>query len=389
MIKIKGGTKFLVFVLFVLVFLFEGFVPAAKAEENYPKLVNLFYRWDMTFDEAEQLAKWDVLIIDMDVATYSPQSLRRLKEINPNIKLLAYLASQEIRGDSCKLDGTLRQNLCQRICKNCWLKDRYGRKISWWPGNPIIDVTNASWQKALPKFIEEEIIDPGYWDGVFLDNVWGGITFLNKTVKLQNRYYTSKNKRVDTLWVAGMRKLLSNVKQTLGPNKILIGNGGDAYSDLLSGVFYEHFPSSGWDQMMSKYLAVGKVGVAMLNANNANQPGEDYQKMRFGLTSSLLGNGYYSYDLGDLSHQQLWWYDEYEVDLGLPLGAAVKLDNGVWRRDFERSIVLVNPTGQTVHLDFEDVFKRIQGSRNPEINNGEEIRALDLAGSDGIIIMKK
>jgi len=186
-----------------------------------------------------------------------------------------------------------------------------------------------------------------------------------------------------------MRKLLSNVKQTLGPNKILIGNGGDAYSDLLSGVFYEHFPSSGWDQMMSKYLAVGKVGVAMLNANNANQPGEDYQKMRFGLTSSLLGNGYYSYDLGDLSHQQLWWYDEYEVDLGLPLGAAVKLDNGVWRRDFERSIVLVNPTGQTVHLDFEDVFKRIQGSRNPEINNGEEIRALDLAGSDGIIIMKK
>jgi len=79
-----------------------------------------------------------------------------------------------------------------------------------------------------------------------------------------------------------------------------------------------------------------------------------YQEMRFGLTSTLLGNGYYSFDSGDQSHGQVWWYDEYDVGLGKAVSAPynlLELDNqkvkpGLWRRDFEQGIILVNSTGQ-------------------------------------------
>ena len=88
----------LVFGLFVATpFVIQG---ADLNHNKYPKLANLFFRWDITPAEAKDLAKWDILIIDMDVQTYSPNSLKLLKQYNPNIKLVAYLASQEIRGDS-------------------------------------------------------------------------------------------------------------------------------------------------------------------------------------------------------------------------------------------------------------------------------------------------
>ncbi len=72
-------------------FLISG---AVLRHYNYPKLANLFYRWHIEEREVAELARWDILIIDMDVQTYSPQYLTKLKQLNPDIILLAYLAPQ-------------------------------------------------------------------------------------------------------------------------------------------------------------------------------------------------------------------------------------------------------------------------------------------------------
>jgi len=71
---------------------------------------------------------------------------------------------------------------------------------------------------------------------------------------------------------------------------------------------------------------------------------EDKQLQTFAFASYLLiadGNAYFRYTNSD-SYRDLWMYDNYNIDLGRPLGNRVKNENE-WRRDFENGYVIVNP----------------------------------------------
>ena len=50
-----------------------------------------------------------------------------------------------------------------------------------------------------------------------------------------------------------------------------------------------------------------------------------YPYMRFGLAFTLMGDGYFSHELGDTDHGQDWWYDELDFKLGEPLGPAQQI----------------------------------------------------------------
>ena len=104
--------------------------PVCAYNEGYPKLANYYLNWSIDSDqEARELAKWDLLILDMEMQVYSPQMLTKLKQYNPNIKLLAYVTSQEIRNDSLSLYGnSLRKRLYQQIDDQWWLKDANGNR---------------------------------------------------------------------------------------------------------------------------------------------------------------------------------------------------------------------------------------------------------------------
>jgi hypothetical protein len=64
-------------------------------------------------------------------------------------------------------------------------------------------------------------------------------------------------------------------------------------------------------------------------------------RMRFGLCTALMGNGYYAYDLHARWRGQRWWYPEYDAPLGYPKGGPERLPGGVWRREFDGGTVLV------------------------------------------------
>jgi len=62
---------------------------------------------------------------------------------------------------------------------------------------------------------------------------------------------------------------------------------------------------------------------------------------------------------------------------------------GVFRRDFENGIALVNRKGngaQTVQL--ETSFKRLLGNQAPGVNNGQTVTSVTLQDRDGIILMR-
>ncbi len=396
---------FILFILILTPFVIQG---ADLNHDKYPKLANLFFRWDITASEAKELSKWDILIIDMDVQTYSPESLKLLKKYNPNIKLLAYIASQEIRGDSGSLNGTLRQKLYNQINSKWWLKDSSGNKVAWWAPNPMINITAEApliggkrAYDVIPQFVKNELMGSGYWDGVFYDNVWDDISFMSDfNIDLDQNGSPDSMADINFKWKQGMETLLSNTRQLLGPDALIAGNGGEVFYKYMNGALYEHFPYKGWAETLNKYKFMNSNGyqpaLSILNSNvNNTAKQDDYQKMRFGLTSALLHDGYYSFDNGDQSHRETWWYDEYEVYLGNPAGNAFNVSSGstsfsqgVWRRDFKNGLVLVNSTNQEKYVELGGEYEKLHGVQDTWVNDGLFVDGVTIPAQDGLILLR-
>src|SRR6202011_3929936 len=84
-------------------------------------------------------------------------------------------------------------------------------------------------------------------------------------------------------------------------------------------------------------------------------------------------------------------FDEYQANLGSAVSApqTTAWQKGVYRRDFENGIALVNPKGngaQTITLEGD--FKRLSGTQVPSVNSGATVRTLTLRDRDGIILMR-
>ncbi len=78
----------------------------------------------------------------------------------------------------------------------------------------------------------------------------------------------------------------------------------------------------------------------------------DPRMLRFGLTTTLMGDGYFGYDGGNgLSRGNWWWYPEYDAPLGYPKGPARRREDGLWQREFDGGLVLVNGTGYDASIE--------------------------------------
>lgn len=76
-----------------------------------PKLINYFLSWDKIYPNTQQaveLAKWDLLVLDMENQHLHPEIFPIIRSINPTIKILAYVSAQEIL-DVINEDGVLRK----------------------------------------------------------------------------------------------------------------------------------------------------------------------------------------------------------------------------------------------------------------------------------------
>src|SRR6185437_9522806 len=126
---------------------------------------------------------------------------------------------------------------------------------------------------------------------------------------------------------------------------------------------------------------------------NVGQWGDphDYQAMRYGLGSTLLGDAYYSFTDASQGYYGSVWFDEFDVKLGQGSPAPTTAwQSGVWRRDFDNGIVLVNPKGngpRTVTLETD--FVKVKGTQDPVTNNGQTVRTVTLKDRDGIILLRK
>jgi len=375
------------------------------AKNNQPKIYNHFIRWDISLAEAKNLAKWDVITLDMEVQHTSPDVFQIIRQLNPNIKILVYITSEEITTQQLP-DTYLRQQLKNNIKEEWWLKDIHGQKLSQWPETTLLNM-NSGWSNYLADFVAKKIIATGYWDGIFFDNIWSDITWINNKIDINNDSVEDTAEKINSLWQQGVKKLLSETRQLVGPAKIIVSNGNGQYYDFINGKMFESFPTpwdgGNWPKVMTNYqnseLASQNPNYNIIQADTNNSGDyKNYARFRYGLTSTLMQGGYYGFDFGTKDHSQLWWYDEYDVNLGSPLGTAKNVlrprttnyEPSVWRRDFTNGIVLVNSTNQAQTIDLSDgIYEKIKGNQDPGFNSGEIVNKINLSANDGIILLRK
>ncbi len=405
----------------VFVFVLASPAQAGHRPDTAAPIVNWNFKWSIDSDEeAERLSEWDVLILDVENEFYSRDRIKYIKKLNPEIKVFAYISLSDIRKDASSLDkGTARKYLGQQLDDNDnWvLRKKNGKPATWWPGNYIRNLTNQApkvdgkrLNEAYPIFLRDAIIKDKIWDGIFFDNVWEGVSFVSGSIDTNQDGKAESSKKLNKQWRAGVRKVLKKTrkyaKRHRGKNFIITGNGGTRYYKHLNGVGFEHFPTTvygDWLESMDKYQFIIEnavpqaYGIVNTNVKNTGKK-TNYKKFRYGLMSTLLDDGYYSFDNGDQSHREKWYYDEYDIALGEPISGAYNvlrpddpttLREGVWRRDYSKVSVFVNSTNSEQTVRLSTGFEKFEGKQDSVTNSGELVGSIKIPARDGIMLLRR
>ncbi len=381
--------------------------PVFSANKTYPRKANYYLNWEIDESDARQLAKWDLLILDMELQYRDYSLLKKIRQWNPDIIMLVYITPQEIRQDAANSFSYMRKKFVSGISDKWYLKNSKGQKLNWWPGTYLLNVTEEvpysggkGFNKYLAEFVTDELLSTGLWDGVFYDNAWDNITYFAGT-DIDLDLDGKKDSWLDQKWQTGMKSLYNQTRELAGEDYLIVGNNETTkYNEELNGMILENFEVGKWEHYMERYDFNEnnrvRPRINIINANTANKDikGEQYQKMRFGLTSTLLEDGYYSFDYGDKNHGQLWWYDEYDIDLGKAISKSSsgkeydEYKEDMWRRDFANGLALVNSTASTKQVDLGGEYEKIRGIQDPEINDGAIVNETKVGGNDGMVLLK-
>jgi len=243
-----------------------------------------------------------------------------------------------------------------------FLLDRYGRRITVVSGADFyrMDPANAGWRAFFVARVVESQSQNG-WSALFLDNVEGGLGkfYGEKPVKYpDNASYQQA--------IAGfLQYLYANYSQKYGRPVIgnIVARADDAvwftYLQYLSGAMQERFAvdwnetdylsASRWEAdmtFMEKTQANGKYVILVAPGNQS-----DVNRETFAFASYLLisnGRAAFRYSTDD-EYRNVWYYDNYKINLGSPSGSRYKVGTA-WRRDFTNGYVVVDPASHTAKI---------------------------------------
>lgn len=399
----------LVLIVFILTLMTSSVpVRVTALTSDYVRTASIYLEGGPVLDaHTQELSKFDLIVVPVEAQVWNKSFFKTIRALNPDIIILPYVAT--VSWNDAYWVDSLHQKMYKDIESGWWLEDEDGNQVSVWPNTRALNL-NTDWVPYLANHVKEVVLASGYWDGVFYDEVQDSISWVGE-VDVNRDGKADTASVADALWAKNYEELFRATRELIGNDYIIMTNGSSNadFFPYVNGRMFETFPSSRntlaqWKKMVNEYQeveeSVEETPVNMINVNTDNTNGEgsenDYQSMRFGLTTTLLGSGYFSYDESTYNHATLWTYDEFDVYLGVPKSnlqnalnpQATTIDQGVWTREFEKGQIIVNATSisQTVRLDGD--FEKLHGSQDPNINDGRIISEITLASKDGIILLR-
>jgi len=392
-------------------------LPAKK----YPLLVNYFH---MNFEESgvnnkeERLAQWDVLILNPDDVVSEGISLSKIRKVNPDIKILVWIPFGQEPHNSMAISKNIPQendpdNWFGKTINGQYIKPHWGGHLM----NPY--KMDFSYPKYVLKYIKKNYLDNKLYDGVMLDVLSEyAPTFASQDYP--QTFDTNEdhvfNDKDNMLYRQGVNYLLKNLRNDF-PDIIITGNGGVPwtadcfYFDYANGNMHENalgneFGSSEWqDDQYSLWegfqncmnpnsssnfkryhwicvdIRYNRSQTEALNLKKLSD--NDLRRMRLGLCTALLDDGYFCFDRGDCLHGQLWWFDEYDVDIGLPVDKYKSnlYAKGLYGRNFTKGFVVVNPTKFNIKIKLTETYEDVTSKKTGKI--------FIIPANDGRIFLKK
>jgi hypothetical protein len=307
-----------------------------------------------------------------------------------------------------------------------------------WDGNIVTGATDGTQRANITEWVRPDAnglrwpdfrarFDYDYW---FEDPVWD-VWFsdvVNWQPKYQNRgdlgdfsgSQDTPTTEVNTAWRRGHQRHWNAIRR-LRPDVMILANLNwylyqDAYDkwDLVEydrqveGALLELVmrpdggieKNKGWHKLYDyyrwtmSYLTEPKLVMFNVGGN----PG-DYRWFRYTFATCLMGDAFFDYSpQSKYQYGTVEWFDEFDragqdrtnwmgrPSEGMPTAAW---KNGVWRRDFQNAVVLVNPRGNGPRtVTVESGLRRLEGKQAPAVNNGEPASSISLADGDGIVLVK-
>jgi hypothetical protein len=246
---------------------------------------------------------------------------------------------------------------------------------------------------------------------------------------------------IDTFMVE-LRQRLDAAETATGSPKLLIINSGTTHTwgwpqsngivdeklnhyfdDSFDNDFWSDFNASGDQPLYS--VADGMPPNYAPDISDDEGGKEAFRYMRFGLVTSMFNDVYYSFQDkntnnpfsrwssgGDVAQEHYWsfWYDEFDANLGKPTSEAIKIEDGLWVRFFEKGAAIASTDGAThtatdaklrAFGSYDGPYFRFRGGQDPQFNNGAQFDSVSLEGhlntsktpyrrfGDGILLFKQ
>lgn len=310
---------------------------------------------------------------------------RALRRINPNFLVLHYKLAiwQSAPNVPYIVDGTHWSNDFPEVNRHeswFWHTPDGRRVASDKDRKLLMNIADpgfrAYWKDVLVKQVEA-----GEYDGVFFDSASPALLPFEARSPIdprltgrgarQNLFPELGNKSWTTAWADWMIDLDAHMARRgipVIPNVgALVTTWDNTNYSVAAGAFLEQFAEPGfdpddWTDATNQTLSLVAKDRIIILQNYLKTPNE-VARRKYLLANYLLVKGRRTYLAYFANNNTMDWYPEWELDLGAARTTGTTVRDlawqGVYRRDFARGIVLVNPTGSSVDVTFEGTLKRV------------------------------
>ncbi len=343
---------------------------------------------------------------DLVQAPLTPDQVKELKRLNPNVIILPFDSMGEPR-DKVPIIWDTGKNFSsttaiQNVSDNCPIFHGSG-------GYEGVSFNGKNYQMWKAE-VSANWKDKGY-DGCYLD-LW--LNTMNDNPKMTPTEYKT-----------GMDHLAERIRNLWPEGIHLVNSGGSLkHSFDLNGFMYEDFPNYIWPftELIDTIHLWQKNGhkptIIILSQRSYGQKKEVerdrahsasyfWKRARFAVTLSMLWDEtYVSFNSGSGGAPMWanpWFLDEFKVRIGRPVGDAYELAHWVFARKFTNGIIICNASGKPVTITASQLggerYYRLKGGQVPNFNNGKLFDQVTLDGfpyqndssvpmGDGIILTK-
>jgi hypothetical protein len=352
--------------------------------------------------------------------------IRSIKNRNPSELIFQYINNNEIVGTAAS-NGVF-SDLFKKLSAMRWYLYSSGTNGSpvpsaWQGASEInntpfthVDSGGDNWVTWYAKwayksyYVPNPLLDGFVTDNVFLKPRVDGDWDLDGSSE-------QKNDPKSSLWLQQGYVQHFATLDALMPGKFQIGNVAEwgasnanlqLYRGMLNGGVMEALIGRSWSvetwggwQTMMGWISntMAALGEPKLGVFSQVGDATDYRAFRYGFASCLMTDAYYAFNSLAGGNGDDPWFDEYawQGKLGMSTTATptAAWQKGVYRRDYQHGIVLVNPKNNgiqtiTLETDYRRLSSTCPSCKNqaPNVNSGELVRTLTLDDRDGIVLLR-